>query len=68
MPRFHLFLMSMYDYIKIMMLSMELMFVYSMLQVASSALGLGPQAAMQVAERLYTQGFIRFFFSHVFFL
>ena len=28
-------------------------------QVASSALGLGPQVTMQVAERLYTQGFIR---------
>ncbi|CAB4293756.1 unnamed protein product [Prunus armeniaca] len=28
--------------------------------VASSALGFGPQMAMQVAERLYTQGFIRF--------
>lgn len=30
------------------------------IQVASSALGFGPQMAMQVAERLYTQGFIRF--------
>lgn len=28
-------------------------------QVASSALGLGPHVAMQLAERLYTQGFIR---------
>lgn len=31
-----------------------------LIQVASSALGFGPQMAMQVAERLYTQGFIRF--------
>lgn len=30
------------------------------LQVASSALGFGPQTAMQLAERLYTQGYIRF--------
>lgn len=30
-----------------------------LLQVASSALGYGPQLAMQLAERLYTQGFIR---------
>jgi hypothetical protein len=29
-------------------------------QVASSALGIGPQTAMHLAERLYTQGFIRF--------
>lgn len=29
-------------------------------QVASSALGFGPQLTMQLAERLYTQGFIRF--------
>ncbi|XP_010926666.1 DNA topoisomerase 3-beta isoform X3 [Elaeis guineensis] len=31
----------------------------NMLKVASSALGFGPQMAMQLAERLYTQGFIR---------
>lgn len=30
------------------------------IQVASSALGFGPQMAMQLAERLYTQGYIRF--------
>ncbi|KAL0366648.1 UNVERIFIED_CONTAM: DNA topoisomerase 3-beta [Sesamum radiatum] len=30
------------------------------LQVASSALGFGPQLAMQLAERLYTQGFISY--------
>lgn len=29
------------------------------LQVASSALGVGPHTAMHLAERLYTQGFIR---------
>ncbi|KAK6930656.1 DNA topoisomerase, type IA, central [Dillenia turbinata] len=29
-------------------------------QVASSALGFGPQMAMQLAERLYTQGFISY--------
>lgn len=33
--------------------------IYHSIQVASSALGLGPQVAMQVAERLYIQGFIR---------
>ncbi|XXG46925.1 hypothetical protein AAC387_Pa02g1653 [Persea americana] len=32
----------------------------NMLKVASSALGLGPQVTMQVAERLYTQGFISY--------
>nr|CAD1839134.1 unnamed protein product [Ananas comosus var. bracteatus] len=32
----------------------------NMLKVASSALGLGPQMAMQLAERLYTQGFISY--------
>ncbi|XP_015887107.3 DNA topoisomerase 3-beta isoform X1 [Ziziphus jujuba] len=32
----------------------------NLLKVASSALGLGPQVAMQVAERLYTQGFISY--------
>ncbi|MQM17056.1 hypothetical protein Taro_050021 [Colocasia esculenta] len=32
----------------------------NLLKVASSALGLGPQTAMQVAERLYTQGFISY--------
>ncbi|KAJ0093735.1 hypothetical protein Patl1_26152 [Pistacia atlantica] len=32
----------------------------NLLKVASSALGFGPQMAMQLAERLYTQGFIRF--------
>ncbi|KAL5713704.1 DNA topoisomerase [Ranunculus cassubicifolius] len=32
----------------------------NLLKVASSALGFGPQVAMQLAERLYTQGFIRF--------
>ncbi|PPS16584.1 hypothetical protein GOBAR_AA03996 [Gossypium barbadense] len=31
----------------------------NLLKVASSALGYGPQTAMQLAERLYTQGFIR---------
>ncbi|XP_055017755.1 DNA topoisomerase 3-beta-1, partial [Boleophthalmus pectinirostris] len=31
-----------------------------MLRVASSALGLGPQHTMQVAERLYTQGYISY--------
>ncbi|KAH9649476.1 DNA topoisomerase [Citrus sinensis] len=31
----------------------------NLLKVASSALGYGPQMAMQLAERLYTQGFIR---------
>lgn len=31
-----------------------------MLRVASSALGMGPQHAMQVAERLYTQGYISY--------
>ncbi|GER28790.1 DNA topoisomerase [Striga asiatica] len=30
----------------------------NLLKVASSALGFGPQLAMQLAERLYTQGFI----------
>ncbi|KAI8538181.1 hypothetical protein RHMOL_Rhmol09G0082200 [Rhododendron molle] len=29
-------------------------------EVASSALGIGPQLAMQLAERLYTQGFISY--------
>ncbi|EXB54788.1 DNA topoisomerase 3-beta-1 [Morus notabilis] len=32
----------------------------NLLKVASSALGLGPQIAMQVAERLYTRGFISY--------
>uniref|UniRef100_A0A1D1Z473 DNA topoisomerase n=1 Tax=Anthurium amnicola TaxID=1678845 RepID=A0A1D1Z473_9ARAE len=32
----------------------------NLLKVASSALGLGPHIAMQVAERLYTQGFISY--------
>ncbi|XP_065020236.1 DNA topoisomerase 3-beta isoform X4 [Musa acuminata AAA Group] len=32
----------------------------NMLKVASSALGFGPQMAMQLAERLYTQGFISY--------
>ncbi|XP_010247445.1 PREDICTED: DNA topoisomerase 3-beta isoform X1 [Nelumbo nucifera] len=32
----------------------------NMLKVASSAFGLGPQIAMQIAERLYTQGFISY--------
>ncbi|XP_042431673.1 DNA topoisomerase 3-beta-like isoform X1 [Zingiber officinale] len=31
-----------------------------MLKVASSSLGFGPQMAMQLAERLYTQGFISY--------
>ncbi|GJM98366.1 hypothetical protein PR202_ga15370 [Eleusine coracana subsp. coracana] len=31
-----------------------------MSQVASSALGIGPQTAMHLAERLYTQGFISY--------
>lgn len=32
----------------------------NLLKVASSALGIGPQTAMQLAERLYTQGFISY--------
>ncbi|KAF7132009.1 hypothetical protein RHSIM_Rhsim09G0063400 [Rhododendron simsii] len=32
----------------------------NLLKVASSALGIGPQLAMQLAERLYTQGFISY--------
>ncbi|KAF6163367.1 hypothetical protein GIB67_009607 [Kingdonia uniflora] len=32
----------------------------NLLKVASSALGIGPQIAMQLAERLYTQGFISY--------
>ncbi|GAV58963.1 Topoisom_bac domain-containing protein, partial [Cephalotus follicularis] len=32
----------------------------NLLKVASSALGIGPQMAMQLAERLYTQGFISY--------
>ncbi|ESW35784.1 hypothetical protein PHAVU_001G264300 [Phaseolus vulgaris] len=32
----------------------------NLLKVASSALGFGPQMAMQLAERLYTQGFISY--------
>ncbi|XP_077250449.1 DNA topoisomerase, type IA, core isoform X2 [Tasmannia lanceolata] len=32
----------------------------NLLKVASSALGFGPQVAMQIAERLYTQGFISY--------
>ncbi|PON95541.1 DNA topoisomerase, type IA [Trema orientale] len=32
----------------------------NLLKVASSALGLGPQTAMQIAERLYTRGFISY--------
>ncbi|XP_026400715.1 DNA topoisomerase 3-beta-like [Papaver somniferum] len=32
----------------------------NMLKVASSALGYGPQMTMQLAERLYTQGFISY--------
>ncbi|KAK1293909.1 hypothetical protein QJS10_CPA16g00508 [Acorus calamus] len=32
----------------------------NLLKVASSALGLGPHTAMQLAERLYTQGFISY--------
>ncbi|XP_040935279.1 uncharacterized protein [Gossypium hirsutum] len=32
----------------------------NLLKVASSALGYGPQTAMQLAERLYTQGFISY--------
>lgn len=32
----------------------------NLLKVASSALGIGPQTAMHMAERLYTQGYIRF--------
>ncbi|GLU09482.1 hypothetical protein SLE2022_263420 [Rubroshorea leprosula] len=32
----------------------------NLLKVASSALGFGPQVAMQLAERLYTQGFISY--------
>ncbi|KAK2522924.1 Top3b [Columba guinea] len=31
-----------------------------MLRVASAALGMGPQHAMQIAERLYTQGYISY--------
>ncbi|XP_048467523.1 DNA topoisomerase 3-beta-1 isoform X3 [Rhincodon typus] len=31
-----------------------------MLRVASSALGMGPQHAMQIAEKLYTQGYISY--------
>ncbi|PNJ13851.1 TOP3B isoform 16, partial [Pongo abelii] len=31
-----------------------------MLRVASSSLGMGPQHAMQTAERLYTQGYISY--------
>lgn len=34
--------------------------LFLLIQVASSSLGFGPQLAMQLAERLYTQGFIRF--------
>ncbi|XP_050236391.1 DNA topoisomerase 3-beta isoform X2 [Mercurialis annua] len=32
----------------------------NLLKIASSALGFGPQMAMQIAERLYTQGFISY--------
>uniref|UniRef100_A0A803LZK4 DNA topoisomerase n=1 Tax=Chenopodium quinoa TaxID=63459 RepID=A0A803LZK4_CHEQI len=32
----------------------------NLLKVASSSLGFGPQMAMQIAERLYTQGFISY--------
>ncbi|KAL5542809.1 hypothetical protein UlMin_010519 [Ulmus minor] len=32
----------------------------NLLKIASSALGLGPQVAMQIAERLYTRGFISY--------
>lgn len=32
----------------------------NMLKVASSALGMGPHHAMQIAERLYTQGYISY--------
>ncbi|GMP78216.1 hypothetical protein CsSME_00034244 [Camellia sinensis var. sinensis] len=32
----------------------------NLLKIASSALGFGPQLAMQLAERLYTQGFISY--------
>lgn len=32
----------------------------NLLKVASSALGFGPQIAMQIAEKLYTQGFISY--------
>lgn len=38
---------------------LQLSILEILIQVASSALGLGPQIAMQVAERLYTRGFIR---------
>ena len=38
-----------------------------LIQVASSSLGLGPQTAMQVAERLYTRGFIRYLRNYFFF-
>lgn len=40
--------------------SVDLSILSYYIQVASSALGYGPQMAMQLAERLYTQGFIRF--------
>ena len=40
----------------------QLLIHHHEIQVASSALGFGPQMAMQLAERLYTQGFIRFSF------
>ncbi|KAK1378856.1 DNA topoisomerase [Heracleum sosnowskyi] len=33
---------------------------FNLLKVASSSLGFGPQLAMQLAERLYTQGFISY--------
>lgn len=31
-----------------------------LMRVASSGLGMGPQHAMQIAERLYTQGYISY--------
>lgn len=34
-------------------------YLFCFVQVASSALGIGPHMAMQLAERLYTQGYIR---------
>jgi hypothetical protein len=42
------------------MQGLNVKFFFHILQVASSALGIGLQTAMHLAERLYTKGFIRF--------
>lgn len=50
-------------YSELCSLKFDMLFIFY--QIASSSLGFGPQMTMQLAERLYTQGFIRYFCNNI---